>query len=95
MCSNVLLMEGCIDMFYQIVSKLNDVNGNPHRLIFEYDEGGLIVRVTEVGTSQRSNYQHTLDNLKYKQLTSFSLTVKEYNGHKRDAKQDGILYFAY
>jgi hypothetical protein len=79
--------------FYQIVSRKNDVNGNPSRLIFVYLAPSELWEVVEVGTSQTSNYQVTLDHAGYVQIGSFHLAPAEYNAHKKRAKERNMLFF--
>jgi hypothetical protein len=78
-------------MFYQIVSRKNDINGNPYRLIFEYDRKCKLIQVSEVHTSLTSNRQTQLDVMGYMQIEGFHIGVAEYNFQRRTAHKRRML----
>ena len=69
-------------MVYQVLSRNNDVNGTPYRLVVVYNENGVPVQAYEARSSS-PNIQYNLDSAGYAQLLTLHLEVKEYNRLKR------------
>ena len=75
--------------FYQVLSRKNDINGNPYRLVCLYaisPAEGLELQDVHEARSSDPNIAHEYDQLKYGRLPEFSLTPKEYNRFKRQLK---------
>jgi len=79
--------------FYQVLSRNNDANGNPCRLVLLYNSDGSVdkaieIRQSPVGYFIRSEYPDI------KELPSFHLTPKEYTNTKNSFLYSNKLYFA-
>lgn len=71
---------------FQVISRDNDINGNPYRLVFVYDEIGSVSQVFEARSSS-PNISQKLRKDGLIELPSFHLSPAEYNQirkyHKR------------
>jgi hypothetical protein len=67
--------------FFQVLSRNNDVNGNPYRLVLLYDDMGHVVKVYEARSS-RPNIIGKL-NRELFELVPLHLAPSEYNSVKR------------
>jgi len=80
-------------MFFQVLSRQNDTNGNPYRLFCIYDAAGDLADMAEAHSSS-PNYTRELYRLGYKELLPIHLSPKEYRGIKSvcpgDAKADPL-----
>ena len=70
-------------MILQVVSRNNDVNGNPYRLIMTYNNEGVMEEVYEARSSSPDIVNQLL-NKGYNQIRTFHLAPKEYNELKKD-----------
>lgn len=68
--------------FYQMLSRNNDVNGNPYRLIVVYNSQGTPVQAFEARSST-PNIEHKLYGSGIQQLLTLHLQPSEYNRMKR------------
>jgi hypothetical protein len=78
--------------FYQKFQTLNDVNGNPRRLLFIYDEQAELFQVV-YAQSTYIDTEHLLYQEGYKSLVSVDVSRSEFNRLLRMAKawKGGIL----
>jgi hypothetical protein len=91
---------------YQIVSRNNDINGNPYRAIILYDNNGNIILIMQARSSRPNchkliEYYNTYQNhagkmypvkIQVAQLPSFHLSPTEYNATIKLAQTDNKLY---
>lgn len=70
--------------FYQKISRNNDVNGNPYRLILIYDNEAMLKQVWEVNTSMTSGKELDLRRQGYVEITPIHVTIREYKVLKRE-----------
>lgn len=75
--------------FFQEISRNNDVNGNPYRLVVVYDENGRYSEVYEARSSS-PNIVYELYKKGYQQIMSIWTTPCEYNRIKRSLKGWGF-----
>ncbi len=71
--------------FYQVISRDNDINGNPYRLIVIYNAKGLPIQCFEARSSSPD-----IDNQIWGSLAralNVHVTPKEYSRIKRSIKQ--------
>ena len=66
---------------FQVVSRNNDNNGNPYRLILSYDKTGRVVEAAEARSSS-PNYVGDRNRI-MNQLPTFHLSPSEYNSTKK------------
>lgn len=74
--------------YFQVLSRNNDINGNPYRLILCYDGDGMVTDVYEARSSQ-PNICHRLRTIS-RELPAFHLEPKEYNDTKKRYTATGI-----
>lgn len=67
---------------YQVISRDNDINGNPYRLIILYDADCLPVQCFEARSST-PNIDNQLYGAGYPRLLNIHVQPKEYNRIKR------------
>jgi hypothetical protein len=72
-------------MFFQTLSRNNDVNGNPYRLILVYNDKGGVVEAYEARSST-PNIVRELQQRGLQELWSFHLTPSEYNDTRKNAR---------
>lgn len=70
-------------MFFQILSRNNDVNGNPYRLGLVYNHKGMVVEAYEERASS-PNFVRALEKRGITQLPGFHLPPGEYNSTKKN-----------
>jgi len=71
---------------FQVISRNNDVNGNPYRLILLYDcVTGEVIKAYEARSSS-PNIANTLRRSKYIELPSFHVSPSEYKSTKEAFK---------
>ena len=79
--------------FFQVLSRNNDINGNPYRLVLLYGSGGEITKAYEARSSS-PNIVSFLKYPEYLRLPTFHLSASEYNETKRACKaRSGILFY--
>jgi hypothetical protein len=66
---------------WQIISRNNDTNGNPYRLVLAYLEGGSVVGFEERSSSP--NIVGAFNKLPARQLMTFHLGLSEYKETKK------------
>lgn len=66
---------------FQVLSRNNDHNGNPYRLILSYSKTGEVVEVAEARNST-PNYVGERNRI-MRQLPAFHLSPSEYNNTKK------------
>lgn len=71
--------------YWQMISRNNDINGNPYRLIFVYDDTGFPIEVYEARSSSPNKEYEFYSRPNYYKLPTFHLSPKEYNAKKRSA----------
>lgn len=71
--------------YYQMVSRNNDVNGNPYRMIFVYDDKGNPVEVYEARSSTPNKEYDFYSKDNFHKLITLHLSPEEYNDLKRRA----------
>lgn len=69
--------------FYQVLSRNNDVNGNPYRLTVCFNKDGKIVKLVESRDSM-PNYHNSDEIKKTTWLLNLHLAPSEYNQFKKD-----------
>lgn len=89
---------------YQIISRNNDINGNPYRAIILYDKNGNIILIMQSRSSRPNchkfvEYYTTYQNhdgvprrIQVPQLPSFHLSASEYNATIKVAQTENKLY---
>jgi hypothetical protein len=75
--TGVLLHVEC----WQIISRNNDTNGNPYRLVLAYLEGGKVVGFEERSSSP--NIVSKFNKLPARQLLTFHVSPSEYKETKK------------
>jgi hypothetical protein len=68
------------EVAYQVISRNNDSNGNPYRLILVYDAGFRVVHVVESRQSMPNYVYHECRGLI--ELPSFHIEPRRYNALK-------------
>lgn len=74
--------------FFQVLSRNNDVNGNPYRLTLFYYWLDGVIKVTQAFESRSStpNIVGTLARAGWPQLPGFHLSPSEYNATRKAFK---------
>ncbi len=73
-------MKAIKGITFQVLSRNNDTNGNPYRLILSYDKTGQVIEAAEARNSS-PNYVANCHQTK-QQLPTFHLAPAEYNATK-------------
>ncbi|MEE9594264.1 MAG: hypothetical protein V3V92_02585 [Candidatus Hydrothermarchaeales archaeon] len=76
-------------MLYQVLSRNNDINGNPFRLVILYNDQGEIKTAHEARSSMPKIVGY-YQNKVYTELPTFHLAPAQYNGLKKDLKRWGF-----
>jgi len=73
---------------FQVLSRNNDVNGNPYRLILVYNAKGGVETAYEARSSSPNIVGRLRNTLtpEYVQIPTFHLAPSEYNATKRSIK---------
>ena len=71
--------------FYQVLSRKNDVNGNPYRLgiVYEIIDGRAKVTRMIQERSSMPNFKHFLYKEGFQEIETYSLTPSEYNDTRK------------
>jgi hypothetical protein len=78
--------------FYQVLSRNNDVNGNPHRLVLSYTDG--VLHTVAHCSSSRPNYVREVEYEKdYVHIEDFHLTVGEFNKRQKEYENNPKITF--
>ncbi len=75
--------------FYQILSRKNDINGNPYRLglVFEIIDGKVKLTRMIQERSSMPNFEHSLRKEGFQKIETFSLTPSEYNETRKNIEK--------
>lgn len=84
------LINSLTPVAYQVISRNNDTNGNPFRLILVYNAEFKTIRAVECRSSS-PNYLHNDDIKSCVSMPKFHLSPSEYKATKSCYKQLGIL----
>ena len=72
---------------FQVLSRNNDVNGNPYRLLLVYDDEGTVIEAYEARSSS-PNVRGALAKRGLRELWTFHLSPAEYNSTRKMAKPE-------